>query len=476
MMFKGCWQRLAHKAHRVFLVLALTAAMLLPAGDQAFGISGNWTTKASMPTPRSHLGVGAMGNVLYAVGGFNGFSGAQLGTLEAYDSLANTWTTKAPMPTPRSHLAVGVVNSVLYAVGGFSFPCGCSLATVKAYDPATDTWTTKASMLTARHSPAVGVVNGILYVVGGRTNPNASGAWLASMEAYDPTTDTWTSKSPMPTARGHLAAAVVNGTLYAIGGIIDNPNTIYATVEAYDPTTDTWTTKPPMPTPRWALAAAVVGNNAYAVGGASCNGNCPLATAEAYDVVSNSWTQLTPMPTARGWLAAGAGNNASTVYAVGGSTCNFPTAGPTCPGGQWFTVNEGFTPVTAIPFSSFAANADIGLSRGSFHVNGTFTLGQGTNGINPVTDPVTITVGTFSITVPAGSFQQTGDGGWLFLGTISGVGLNIKVTPHGGPGTATFGINIEATGASLSGTTSPTTVSLTIGSNTGSTLAQTHIQ
>src|ERR1700738_2686760 len=56
----------------------------------------------------------------------------------------------------------------------------------------------------------------------------------------------WTTKTSMPTARQRLAAGFVNATLYAVGGI--DADVALNTVEAYDPATDTWTTKAPMPT------------------------------------------------------------------------------------------------------------------------------------------------------------------------------------------------------------------------------------
>jgi len=312
------------------ILLGLCVAL---ASSQAFA-QDTWTTKAPMPTPRSHLAAGVVNGVLYAVGGYS--NGNWLATVEAYDPTTDSWTTKAPMPTPRSHLAAGVVNGVLYAVGGYSN--GNWLATVEAYDPTTNTWTTKAPMPTQRFSLAIGVVNGILYAVGGYNINIAANGWLPTVEAYDPTTDTWTTKAPMPTARGALAAGVVNGLLYAVGGIVDSPvQTIFATVEAYDPTTNTWTTKAPMPTARWALAVSALNGLLYADGGANCNGNCPVNNNEAYDATTDTWAALTPMPTARGWLAAGAANG--DVYAVGGSTCNFPN---TCP----LATNEAYLPQT----------------------------------------------------------------------------------------------------------------------------------
>ena len=41
---------------------------------------------------------------------------------------------------------------------------------------------------------------------------------LSSVERYDPVTNAWEAVAPMATARIHLAAAALNGKLYAVGG------------------------------------------------------------------------------------------------------------------------------------------------------------------------------------------------------------------------------------------------------------------
>jgi N-acetylneuraminic acid mutarotase len=237
-------------------------------------------------------------------------SGADFSVVEAYDPVSDTWSTKAPMPTPRHDLGVGVINGVLFAVGGSSFSCNCQLSTVEAYDPVSDTWSTKAPMPTVRDSPAVGVVNGILYAVGG----DVSGTWLSTVEAYDPVSDTWSTKAAMPTARSYPAAGVVDGILYAVGGsnpFGSPPLGSLPTLEVYDPVSNTWSTKAPMPTPRWYLAAGAVNEILYAVGGYQ-----DLSTVEAYDPASDNWTRVAPMPTGRGGLKVGVVNGG--LYAVGG--------------------------------------------------------------------------------------------------------------------------------------------------------------
>jgi hypothetical protein len=164
-------------------------------------------------------------------------------------------------------------------------------------------WTAQASMPTARWLLAAGVVNGILYAVGGKNDGT-----LATVEAYDPATNTWTTKASMSTARWLHAAGVVNGILYAVGG--NNGFDDVATVEAYDPATNTWTTKAPMSNARRGLAAGVVDGTLYAVGGVGSG------TVEAYDPATNTWTMKAPMLTARYGSAAGVVNG--ILYVVGG--------------------------------------------------------------------------------------------------------------------------------------------------------------
>ena len=65
---------------------------------------------------------------------------------------------------------------------------------------------------------------------------------LASTLAYDPGTDKWTEKAPMPTtAREHLTSAVVDGKLYVIGGRSNGMSYNVDANEVYDPKTDKWT-------------------------------------------------------------------------------------------------------------------------------------------------------------------------------------------------------------------------------------------
>ncbi|NIO40345.1 MAG: hypothetical protein GTO41_09190, partial [Burkholderiales bacterium] len=55
-----------------------------------------------------------------------------------------------------------------------------------------------------RGALAAAVVNGRIHAVGG-TGPGRRNT--SAHEVYDPGTDSWTQRAPLPTTRDHLAAA-----------------------------------------------------------------------------------------------------------------------------------------------------------------------------------------------------------------------------------------------------------------------------
>lgn len=237
--------------------------------------TNTWVARAPLPRPRSELAVAVVDNVLYAIGGISNRS--VVGTVEAYDPVTDSWTPRSPMPTPRADVGVAVVDGIIYTIGGAS-ATSSSVGTVEAYDPATDTWTTKAAMPTPRLSLGAAEVGGIIYAVGGSNDANF---WLATVEAYDPASNTWSVKAPLPTPRFGLGVAAIAGRVYAMGGHtpVGSFSELTDILEAYDPATNTWAAKPRMLGPRVYLATAVLQGLVYAVGGMG-SGN--LDGLEAY--------------------------------------------------------------------------------------------------------------------------------------------------------------------------------------------------
>jgi hypothetical protein len=129
-----------------------------------------------------------------------------------------------------------------------------------------------------------------------------------------------------------------------------------------------------------------------------------------------------------------------------------------------------------VPFTSFSAKLEIHSGQkpntGHFNLNASFTLGSASNGINPPAEPVTLQVGTFTTTIPPGSFKGTGLGPFQFHGVIDGVRLEVGIEPTGAE---RYAFHAVAHIANLTGTKSPEQVTLAIGDDSGTTSVNTQI-
>jgi len=205
-----------------------------------------------------------------------------IGAYEFQGPVPGSWTKKTNMPAPASTCASCVLDGILYVMGGHDDkPSTHALANVWTYDPRTDSWTNKAPLPIARHflGQCAVAVDGMIYLVGG-TGPGMPGALMLPVAVYNPRTDTWTNGANMPTGRGNLAACAVDGIIYAIGGATST-STQTAAVEAYDPRSNQWTTRRSMPQARWFVTASVVNGLIYVFHGTD---------VFLYNPKTDSWT------------------------------------------------------------------------------------------------------------------------------------------------------------------------------------------
>jgi len=296
-----------------------------------------WRTLIPMPTPRSEVAVAEVNGKIYVVGGFEA-DGSPSATVEVYDPVTDTWDEIEPLPEPRHHAAAtGVGATFLYVFGGFGTGFDDPKATVYRYDPFIPAWQERAPLPTARGGHAVApaacpqLTGACIYAIGGSSR---GGRNVESVEAYEDVSNSWTTSAQMPTPRDHLAidSIPIAGKVYAIGGRrnVDFGQNLSEN-EEYDPETDTWAVRAPLPTARSGIAAAELNGRVYVFGGEGSNGT--FDENEAYDPQTDTWETLEPVPTARHGL--GAAVVGDTIYVIGG--------GPT-PGLSVSGANEAFTP------------------------------------------------------------------------------------------------------------------------------------
>ena len=229
---------------------------------------------------------------------------------------------KAPMPTSRYAFTSNVVDNKIYVIGGFDFHFNL----VEAYDPATDVWTTKTPS-SSPHAAAAGcVIDGKIYVFGGGTNAE----WVTDVEAYDPAADAWTKKAPIPFGSGasigmNTCALAANGKAYLMGGLA---NPAPARVAEYDPVTDRWNVTNSSIL-EFGAAALNLNGLIYFIGGCEFRalGICPSAidALQSYDPATGAWTSHSPMITPRADFCATSDNG--KIYVMGGAAKS-PTLPP----------------------------------------------------------------------------------------------------------------------------------------------------
>jgi len=113
-------------------------------------------------------------------------------------------------------------------------------------------WTTGANMPTARYGAVSGWWNGQVFFAQGRISSTSTPYNTNVCEAYNPTTNTWTTMAPAPTARRIMGPGRVQlgSKIYSVAGRLD-PATTTGITEAYDMATNTWTTLAPCLLARW---------------------------------------------------------------------------------------------------------------------------------------------------------------------------------------------------------------------------------
>lgn len=117
-------------------------------------------------------------------------------------------------------------------------------------------------------------------------------------------------------------------------------------------------------------------------------------------------------------------------------------------------------------FANF--RAELKEERGNaFELSGKFALGAGNNGINPPNEAVTLQIGSYSATIPPGSFVQTTRGVYEYRGTTGGAAVRIRIAP--GATSGRYALDVEGGKANLIGSGRRVTVGLTIGDDLGTT-------
>ena len=232
------------------------------------------------------------------------------------------WKPKAELPKPLRGTAIASNDGIYFMEAN---PRGSA---VYEYDPMADSWAKISQMITWGWNVNLAYVDGLIYVIGGDPFRDRN-------EGYDPNSNTWRTLSPMPTARQHTNCCVVSGKIYVIGGLergtlkdgdswedwakkakLSNHN------EVYDPKTNSWESKAPLPTPRQGPGIGCINGKIFAIGGAisSAYDSPPSKIVEVYDIEKDLWERISDFPIAI--TVMGIATIDGRIFVIGGQTRN----------------------------------------------------------------------------------------------------------------------------------------------------------
>jgi N-acetylneuraminic acid mutarotase len=280
--------------------LAIIATLALHLGG---GLASNLAAQESFPAPRLGAVAVELDGIICTFGGF-GADDNPLSTVECYDSAADQWRHATAMPTKRGLLGAALAGGEIYLVGGTQVGRD-KLGIVERYNSELDTWSRGADLPTARNALSATTVSDRIYAIGGwGVDADDRARDFDTVEVYDHRENRWSLGAPMPSGRSHMAVAVIDSKIYAIGGWMRRSglHTALGGVTIYDSETDSWSRTADMPTPRYLATAAVVGGRIYVLGGWTLDPHGePGATdlVEVFDPAAGLWARDLSLPTPR---------------------------------------------------------------------------------------------------------------------------------------------------------------------------------
>lgn len=297
-------------------LLALGLLCLVPASSKA-DVAAYWEELTPLPTPRQEVGVATMDHWVYVIGGILGDRSAT-GAVERYSVLSEEWEELLPLPedTRLHHVGTAAALGKVFVIGGLDASFR-GTQSVFAWDPASGSWERRADLPRPRGAMGVAAIDDHIYAVGGQHGSTS----FNDLFIYSVEQDQWVGPDdgilPMPTPRNHLAAASLDGLLYAVGG--RSSTGLNDQLEVYSPDRNVWVELNPMPTARAGIAAAEVRGHIFVFGGEG-NPDSPVgifSQVERYEVCRDSWRTEEPMDNPRHGIGAASVDDA--VYIPGGS-------------------------------------------------------------------------------------------------------------------------------------------------------------
>lgn len=163
---------------------------------------------------------------------------------------ASVGAFQVPGVSRGQHAAIALGDELLI-IGGLELDN--VLSSCWSINSATLNWTRLADMLTPRADHATFLYQGKVYVCGGWDEDATGRHLVATIDCYNPATDSWCMVTSIPTPRYHAGVVLIADCVYVMGGFHSDATFDRATgvIERYNLDLDEWDSETAYPRDIW---------------------------------------------------------------------------------------------------------------------------------------------------------------------------------------------------------------------------------
>jgi hypothetical protein len=275
---------------------------------------GQWQALPLSPMPGLEAAGAAVEGLVYVIGGETPLEGL----VQVFNPGTHLWTVASgTMPIPAAGMGCAVIGADIYLIGGWKYSI---LDAVQVFHTRTRVWEVLSSdpLPKSRYRPACAVLDGRIYAIGGIDG--GSVAMTDTVYVFDPQAPPgkrWSSATHAPVVGMGGDAVRAGGLVFYAGYVMETGQ--WPFVYAYDPGRDIWTEYPSTARAHsegrfWAL-----GTTLYLGGGREYPDN--LSSVEQFDLrlgSAGTWMPTPAMIRPRFAFVAAVDGPGKVLYALGG--------------------------------------------------------------------------------------------------------------------------------------------------------------